>query len=62
MTLTTTTLFWEEVEYPKTNLNDTDQNQEQVQENIADTLTGNLFLQDFVDSNKSEISYLFQSE
>jgi hypothetical protein len=59
MTLTTTNIFGEEVDYPKTNFNESDQEQEQ--KSIADTLTGNLFLQDFVEINKSEISYLFQS-
>jgi hypothetical protein len=56
MTLTTTDLFGQTVEYPITNLNESSQNQ--VQEKIADTLTGNLFLQDFVKMNSDELSYI----
>ena len=59
MTLTTTDLFGQTVEYPITNLNESNQNQ--VQEKIADTLTGNLFLQDFVEMNSDELSYILQN-
>ena len=60
MALTTTTLFGDIVEYPKTTEQEVTTQDEQNE--IKDTVTGNLFLQDFVEINKSEISYLFQSE
>lgn len=60
MTLTTKNLFGETVEYPNMQNYDTPPHQDQ--ETINDTLTGNLFMQDFVDNTSDEIWIVLQSK
>lgn len=60
MALTTTNLFGETVEYPTTPHTLTDPKDEQETE-VKDTITGNLFLQDFVEMNSDELSYILQN-